>query len=213
MSDETNFVPKYSKSYYYDCVKEKIDAVDWGHVASEATEIAATLGGFAYVAAATAASTTFNATVAAVKVARSAIALEGPEPFASLAAATDTSCVPSFIDKNTIERRRQLFSELQSKHPDKVPIVVEKAPGSRINVSPEFLSKRYLVPHTVTLSVFIQSVRSTLKIPPHESIWITTTFGKNVLCNLRVPMVEFYKLYKNNDGFLYLQIREQNVFV
>lgn len=209
---EEEFVPKYSRSHYYELAKQKFDSVDWNKVATDAVVVAGLVGETLFKKAAEAAVTTATVTVSAAKVARSVIALEGPEPLASLAAATDSSCLPSFIDRNTLERRKTLFKELQKNFPDKIPIIVEKAPGSRIAIEKDVLSKRYLVPFTTLLRSFLYSVRTTLKIPPYESIWLNTTFGKNILCSLNTPMVEFYNLYRSNDGFLYLQIREQNAF-
>jgi GABA(A) receptor-associated protein len=208
----SSIVPKYSRSQYYDYAKEKFDAIDWSQVASDAAEVAGNVGSALYDIAAATATTTASVTLSAARVARSAIALEGPEPLATLAAMTDKSCFPTFIDKNTFEKRKLLFQDLQEKHPDKIPIVVEKAPGSRFDIDSSFLSKRYLVPFRVTLGSFMQSVRTTLKIPTYESIWLTTTFGKCILGSLSTPMIEFYNRHRSIDGFLYLQIREQNAF-
>ena len=177
----SNTIPKYSRSQYYDYAKEKFDSVDWSQVASDAAVVAENVSNVLYGAAAEVATVTANATLSAAKVARSVVAFEGPEPLSTLVAMTDKSCFPTFIDRNSLERRKLLFKELQEKYSDKIPIIVEKAPGSRIDVEPCLTSKRYLVPFKVTLGSFIQSVRLTLKIPSYESIWLTTTFGKNIL--------------------------------
>ena len=142
----------------------------------------------------------------------------------------------SFRESKTFTQRCELSTELMEQFPNCVPVIVERARDeTRI---PNINKRQYLVPQEMTFARFFIVIRSRLGIQSgtntednfnHQQqksyaqrargggrggaslgIWIYS--GKTPITSPSAKMSEIYNYYKDNDGFLYLQYKGENVF-
>ena len=106
----------------------------------------------------------------------------------------------------TFKERVEESHNIKTKYPDRVPVICEKNPGSGLDV----LDKRkYLVPNDLTATQFLFIIRKRLKLASEKGIFL---FVNNMIAPSTHTMVELYNRYKDDDGFLYMNYTEENVF-
>jgi GABA(A) receptor-associated protein len=106
----------------------------------------------------------------------------------------------------TLQERIEEAHKIKTKYPDRVPVICEKNPGSGLDV----LDKRkYLVPNELTATQFLFIIRKRLKLASEKGIFL---FVNNMIAPSTHTMIELYNEYKDNDGFLYMNYTEENVF-
>ena len=112
-----------------------------------------------------------------------------------------------YVNNNkTFQERINESTKIKSKYPDRVPVICEKNPGSGL----EILDKRkYLVPNDITSTQFLFIIRKRLKLSSEKGIFL---FVINMLATSTHTMIELYNEYKDDDGFLYMNYTEENVF-
>ena len=68
-----------------------------------------------------------------------------------------------------IEKRVELFQKIRAAYPDKIPIIVEKVPGTDV---PDIKKKKFLSPPDIALKFFFEEVRQQIDITnnPEEVI-------------------------------------------
>ena len=105
---------------------------------------------------------------------------------------------PPFVKADEIER-------LRVKYPDRIPIFLIK--GSNTN---ETIGKtKYLVPSTITLGEFIQSIRRLSKLRPEKALFF---YINDTLPNNGALISAIYARHKNADGALHITYSEENTF-
>ncbi len=106
----------------------------------------------------------------------------------------------------TFKERVEESHKIKTKYPDRVPVICEKNPGSGLDV----LDKRkYLVPNDLTATQFLFIIRKRLKLASEKGIFL---FVNNMIAPSTHTMIELYNEYKDDDGFLYMNYTEENVF-
>ena len=112
-----------------------------------------------------------------------------------------------YVNNNkTFQERINESTKIKSKYPDRVPVICEKNPGSGLDM----LDKRkYLVPNDLTATQFLFIIRKRLKLASEKGIFL---FVNNMIAPSTHTMVELYNEYKDDDGFLYMNYTEENVF-
>lgn len=105
------------------------------------------------------------------------------------------------------DRRAEISSRLRQQHPDRVPIIVEKAKGSDI---PEVDRKKFLVPADVNMGKFVFEIRKHMTLPPEKAIFLFV--GNDNLVPVASPISSVYEKYKDPDGFLYVNVSGENTF-
>lgn len=112
-----------------------------------------------------------------------------------------------YVNNNkTFQERINESTKIKSKYPDRVPVICEKNPGSGL----EILDKRkYLVPNDITTTQFLFIIRKRLKLSSEKGIFL---FVNNIIAPSTHTMIDLYNEYKNDDGFLYMNYTEENVF-
>jgi len=113
------------------------------------------------------------------------------------------SCSLSFL---VPEKRKEVAARIRSKHPDRVPAIVEKAPKSN---APEIDKKKYLVPGDITVGKFVYELRKHMQLGPEKAIFL---FVQNSLPPTAALMYDIYERYKDEDGFLYITYSDENTF-
>ena len=112
-----------------------------------------------------------------------------------------------YVNMNkTFQERVEESHKIKTKYPDRVPVICEKNPGSGLDV----LDKRkYLVPNDLTATQFLFIIRKRLKLASEKGIFL---FVNNMIAPSTHTMIELYNEYKDDDGFLYMNYTEENVF-
>jgi GABA(A) receptor-associated protein len=112
-----------------------------------------------------------------------------------------------FQSSNGFEERLSESTKIIEKYPDRVPIIVERSLDC--NNIPQIDKKKYLVPNDLTVGQFIYIIRKRISLEPDKAIFI---FVKNNLPAPARDIVEIYKEYKDEDGFLYVTYSGENTF-
>jgi GABA(A) receptor-associated protein len=105
-------------------------------------------------------------------------------------------------DNPDAEKRKEESTKILSKFPDKVPVICEKDPNSKI--LHEIDKSKFLVSNDLTGSQFNYMVRKKLGVKDEESAFYLLVNGSVTITGDNT-MSEIYESYKNpEDGFLYI---------
>lgn len=104
------------------------------------------------------------------------------------------------------ESRCQESSKIRSKYPDRIPVVVEKAPRSAIQ---DIDKRKFLVPSDLTVAQFMYIIRKRIQLPPEKAMFL---FVNKVLPATSATMGAIYEEHKDEDGFLYIAYSGENTF-
>ncbi|XP_017104833.2 gamma-aminobutyric acid receptor-associated protein [Drosophila bipectinata] len=107
---------------------------------------------------------------------------------------------------HTFDRRRNEGDKIRRKYPDRVPVIVEKAPKTR---HPELDKKKYLVPADLTLGQFYFLIRKRIHLRPDDALFF---FVNNVIPPTSATMGALYQEHKDKDYFLYISYSDENVY-
>jgi hypothetical protein len=133
-----------------------------------------------------------------------------------------TNSSDSFTQKYSLDERKNEISRIMYKHPDKIPVYINKSHNSPIN---DIKKHKFLVPETLTIGEFMIIIRKNIQLKPEQAITLfIQTIDNNIIM---APTSEtigsvYYKnvlsfqnnpKYKNNiDGYLYLVYSGENTF-
>ncbi|CAB4025556.1 Gamma-aminobutyric acid receptor-associated -like 2 [Paramuricea clavata] len=112
----------------------------------------------------------------------------------------------TFKDEHTNEVRRAESAKIRSKYPDRIPVVVEKAPKSTI---PDIDKRKFLVPNDLTVAQFMYIIRKRIQLAPEKAMFL---FVNKVLPTTSSTMGAIYEEHKDEDGFLYIAYSGENTF-
>eukprot|EP00013_Stygamoeba_regulata_P000524 CAMPEP_0177631688 /NCGR_PEP_ID=MMETSP0447-20121125/1882_1 /TAXON_ID=0 /ORGANISM="Stygamoeba regulata, Strain BSH-02190019" /LENGTH=123 /DNA_ID=CAMNT_0019133187 /DNA_START=186 /DNA_END=557 /DNA_ORIENTATION=+ len=106
-----------------------------------------------------------------------------------------------------LAERQAISKNILSRYPDRIPVIVEKAPNSD---APDLERKKYLVPANITVGKFVYEIRKNMKtLPPEKAIFL---FVNNVLPPTAALMSQIYERYQAEDGFLYITYSGESTF-
>ncbi len=127
-----------------------------------------------------------------------------------------------FTKKYSFEERKNEIDRMYVKHPNKIPVYINKAANSNIN---DIKKHKYLVPQELTIGEFMVIIRKNIQLQAEQAITLfiqtvnnnvlmvptSETMGsvyhKNVLSLKKIP--EYNKLI---DGYLYIVYSGENTF-
>lgn len=112
----------------------------------------------------------------------------------------------NFKSKHTFEKRVQESTRILEKYPDRIPVIVEKAPTANLK---SIDKNKYLVPSDLTVGQFIYIIRKRLSLKQQEALFV---FINNILPPANGMISTVYNQYKDNDGFLYIIYSGENTF-
>ena len=124
----------------------------------------------------------------------------------------------SFKDQYSFDERLKESTRIKSKYPDKIPIIVEMASGSKLASLVPFSKqdtlkplekKKYLVPNDLTVAQFQYVIRQKLKIDHTKSIFI---FINNTIPPTTELMSVLYDKFQDSDGFIYVLLQNESTF-
>jgi GABA(A) receptor-associated protein len=109
-------------------------------------------------------------------------------------------------DRNSSNAKRLDVQKIINKYPYYRPVMLLKAQNSSLE---DIKQKKYIVPCEVTLGQFMYIIRKKIKIRPEQAIFL---FIGDRLTNNSSTIGELYEELKSDDGMLYVQYTEENVF-
>ncbi|EOD09964.1 hypothetical protein EMIHUDRAFT_416679 [Emiliania huxleyi CCMP1516] len=125
----------------------------------------------------------------------------------------------SYRDAHSFESRRTQALAIRAKHPDRIPVIVEKRP--RDATLPLIDKKKFLVPADLTVGQFVYVIRKRIALKPEQAIFLFVSKGAwHARCSWRrrtlPPTVAtcqaVYDSHKDEDGFLYMTYSGENTF-
>ena len=109
-------------------------------------------------------------------------------------------------EEHSIESRCDESSKIRTKYPDRIPVVIEKAPNTLI---PDIDKRKFLVPSDLTIAQFMFIIRKRIQLPAEKAMFL---FVDKLLPATTATMGSIYEDYKDADGFLYIAYSGENSF-
>eukprot|EP01091_Cochliopodium_minus_P014550 TRINITY_DN4959_c0_g1_i3.p1 TRINITY_DN4959_c0_g1~~TRINITY_DN4959_c0_g1_i3.p1 ORF type:complete len:120 (-),score=26.82 TRINITY_DN4959_c0_g1_i3:99-458(-) len=113
----------------------------------------------------------------------------------------------TFKEQHNFESRLDIANKIKMQYPQRVPVIVEKAPNSR---APEIEKKKFLAPRDITVAKFLTEIKRHIKLSHQESLYIFVS--NNVIPQGSASMHQLYEQHKDPDGFLYITYSSENTF-
>merc|ERR1712226_885463 len=92
-----------------------------------------------------------------------------------------------YKEEHPFEKRRAEGEKIRRKYPDRVPVIVEKAPKARIG---DLDKKKYLVPSDLTVGQFYFLIRKRISLRPEDALFF---FVNNVIPPTSATMGSLYQ--------------------
>jgi GABA(A) receptor-associated protein len=108
-----------------------------------------------------------------------------------------------FKNEHTFEERKGEADKIFRFWPDKIPMVLEKWSGSRLEVAPK---AKLLCPKTYSYTQFLSCLRAKLKLTQFTALFVFVNGSKLISGDELVASI--YQKEKDEDGFLYLMYCE-----
>lgn len=106
------------------------------------------------------------------------------------------------------ERKREAMRILQ-KYPDRIPVIVNRAPKEKD--LPEIDKKKYLVPVDMTFAQFLMVIRKRIRLSPEKALFVFSE--NNELPKSSDSMQDLYEKHKNkSDLFVYFTYCAESTF-
>uniref|UniRef100_A0A8C1FA25 Uncharacterized protein n=1 Tax=Cyprinus carpio carpio TaxID=630221 RepID=A0A8C1FA25_CYPCA len=107
-----------------------------------------------------------------------------------------------YKEEHPFEKRRSEGEKIRKKYPDRVPVIVEKAPKARIG---DLDKKKYLVPSDLTVGQFYFLIRKRIHLRAEDALFF---FVNNVIPPTSATMGQLYQEHHEEDFFLYISQRQ-----
>jgi GABA(A) receptor-associated protein len=119
---------------------------------------------------------------------------------------------PPYRQLRSFEKRQEESSRIRSKYPDRVPIIVERAPsagGESSDTIPALTKHKFLVPTTLSVASFVYMIRKRITLKPEQAIFV---FVNNTLPATSALLSTLYAEHADPDGFLYITYSGESTF-
>ncbi|KAH7720291.1 LGG-1 protein [Aphelenchoides avenae] len=111
-----------------------------------------------------------------------------------------------YKEENSFEKRRSEGEKIRAKYSDRIPVIVEKAPKSRLR---DVDKKKYLVPTELTLGQFYFLIRKRIQLRPEDALFF---FVNNTIPQTMVTMGQLYEEHKDEDLFIYIAYSDESTY-
>ena len=105
------------------------------------------------------------------------------------------------------KKRKELSQNLLNKYTDKVPVILEKDPSSKIL---ELKKTNFLLEKKSTVTQLLQLIRRKTEIKEGEALFLQAK-GKYSISGEK-SIGEIYKEYKDEDGFVYIMYTTELIY-
>ncbi|VDK85364.1 unnamed protein product [Litomosoides sigmodontis] len=111
-----------------------------------------------------------------------------------------------YKEENPFEKRRAEGEKIRRKYPDRIPVIVEKAPKARLH---DLDKKKYLVPSDLTVGQFYFLIRKRIHLRPEDALFF---FVNNSIPQTMTTMGQIYQENHEEDLFLYIAYSDESVY-
>jgi GABA(A) receptor-associated protein len=111
-----------------------------------------------------------------------------------------------YKQEHTVEKRKAEGEKIRRKYPDRIPVIVERAPKAKVA---ELDKKKYLVPADLTVGQFYFLIRKRIALRPEDALFF---FVNDVIPPTSVTMGTLYQEHKDEDQFLYMAYSDESVY-
>lgn len=111
-----------------------------------------------------------------------------------------------FKEENTFEQRKEEATKIRRKYADRVPVIVERLPGSTV---PCIDKRKFLVPSDISVAQFMWIIRKRIQLAPAKALFL---FVGKLLPQTSSTMGQVYSEHRDEDGFLYVAYSGENTF-
>lgn len=109
-------------------------------------------------------------------------------------------------EEQSIEIRCEESTKIRTKYPDRIPVIIEKAPNTIIT---DIDKRKFLVPSDLTVAQFMYIIRKRIQLPAEKAMFL---FVDKLLPATTATMGSIYEDHKDPDGFLYIAYSGENSF-
>jgi len=110
-----------------------------------------------------------------------------------------------YKDMHPFTDRIKESTRIREKYPNRIPIIVQVSSKCKLVLD----KNKYLVPNDLTIGQFIYVLRKRLVLSPIESMFLSV---KNTIPVSSSALGDIYEEFKDMDGFLYIEVSQENVF-
>lgn len=111
-----------------------------------------------------------------------------------------------YKEEHPFEKRLKEGRSIRKKYPDRVPVIVEKAPKARV---PDLDKRKYLVPSDLTVGQFYFLIRKRIQLRPEDALFF---FVDDVIPPTAATMGSVYQDHHEDDFFVYIAYSDESVF-
>lgn len=111
-----------------------------------------------------------------------------------------------YKEEFSFEKRKSKAEEMRQKYPDRVFVIVEKAPQARVA---NLEKKKFLVPSDLSLAQFYFLIRMKIHLKPEEALFLIVN---NVLPSTSETIGSLYEKHHEEDLCLYIAYFDENVY-
>ncbi|KAL4668870.1 hypothetical protein H8959_007424 [Pygathrix nigripes] len=111
-----------------------------------------------------------------------------------------------YKEEHPFEKRRSEGEKIRKKYPDRVPVIVEKAPKARIG---DLDKKKYLVPSHLTVGQFYFLIRKRIHLRAEDALFF---FVNNVIPPTSATVGQLCQEHHEEDFFLYIAYSDESVY-
>lgn len=115
--------------------------------------------------------------------------------------------VSGYMKAKTFEERKAEHENMKKKYPNRTCVYLEKARGSKL---PDIDKNKFLVPNDLSVGQMMHVIRKRLTLDASKSIFLFTE--KNTVPMTMQTIGELYKMYANEDGFMYMTYNAEDTF-
>jgi len=113
----------------------------------------------------------------------------------------------SFKKNNTLEDRIAESTRIVTRYPDRVPVIITLKMNSHDYISLD--KTKYLVPSDLSFGQLMWIIRKRVNLDATKAIFL---FVNGIIIPSSEILLNIYKIHKDQDGFIYVDLYEENVF-
>ncbi|XP_053979928.1 gamma-aminobutyric acid receptor-associated protein [Hylaeus anthracinus] len=111
-----------------------------------------------------------------------------------------------YKEGHPFEKRKAEGEKIRRKYPDRVPVIVEKAPKAKIS---DLDKQKYLVPSELTVGQFYFLIRKRIHLRSEDALFF---FINNIIPPTSATMGSLYAEHHEEDFFMYVAYSDENVY-